>query len=576
MKQQAQSLVVADSIAYFSMEIALNPAMPTYSGGLGVLAGDTIRSAADLGVPMVAVTLLHRQGYFRQRLDPGGWQSEEAVAWDVGRFCRQLPATVEVGIEGRAVRLHAWEYRVEGINGHTVPVLLLDTALAENSAWDRALTDHLYGGDAHYRLCQEIILGIGGVRMLRALGFHDVRRFHMNEGHAALLGLELLDERARWFQRATFDAGDVQAVRAQCVFTTHTPVPAGHDKFALDHVARVLGRSDLFAMHDVFCCEGELNMTYLALNLSHYVNGVAKKHGEVSRRMLTPRDAAHHYQIDHITNGVHLGTWAASSFGELFDRHIPGWRADNASLRNALRIPLAEIWEAHQFAKKRAIDEINHRANASFDLSTLTLGFARRAATYKRADLLLTEPSQLAGIAARGGPLQIVYAGKAHPRDDAGKRVIQRIVQLLDAPGAKVKIVYLDDYDWELGALLTSGVDVWLNTPLPPLEASGTSGMKAALNGVPSLSVLDGWWIEGCIEGVTGWAIDGLAEGVAPANRTPQDAASLYRQLGDIVLPLYYDNRDRFIEVMRHAIALNAAHFNTQRMVQEYIAKAYF
>lgn len=395
-------------------------------------------------------------------------------------------------------------------------------------------------------------------------------------------GIEIVQEKkilsgiGREFMPPLDDPGDVQAVRAQCVFTTHTPVPAGHDRFALDHVARVLGRSDLFAMHDVFCCEGELNMTYLALNLSHYVNGVAKKHGEVSRRMLTPRDASHHYQIDHITNGVHLGTWAAPSFGELFDRHIPGWRADNVSLRNALRIPLAEIWEAHQFAKKRAIDEINHRANASFDLSTFTLGFARRAATYKRADLLLTEPSQLADIAARGGPLQIVYAGKAHPRDDAGKRVIQRIVQLLDAPGAKVKIVYLDDYDWELGALLTSGVDVWLNTPLPPLEASGTSGMKAALNGVPSLSVLDGWWIEGCIEGVTGWAIDGLAEGVAPANRTPQDAASLYRQLGDIVLPLYYDNRDRFIEVMRHAIALNAAHFNTQRMVQEYIAKAYF
>ena len=576
MSQQERPLVVADSIAYFSMEIALNPAMPTYSGGLGVLAGDTIRSGADLGVPMVAVTLLHRRGYFRQRLNSDGWQSEEAVAWDVGKFCRQLPASVVVSIEGRAVRLHAWEYRIDGINGHRVPVLLLDANLPENSAWDRALTDHLYGGDAQYRLCQEIILGIGGVRMLRALGFHDVRRFHMNEGHAALLGLELLDERARWFQRDTFDAGDVQAVRAQCVFTTHTPVPAGHDKFALDHVAHVLGRSDLFAMHEVFCCEGELNMTYLALNLSHYVNGVAKKHGEVSRRMLTPRDAEHHYQIDHITNGVHLGTWIASSFGELFDRHIPGWREDNASLRNALRIPLAEIWEAHQVAKQRTIDEINLQTNGNFDLNTFTLGFARRAATYKRADLLLTEPPKLADIAARGGPLQIVYAGKAHPRDDAGKRVIQRIVQMLRDPGASVKIVYLDDYDWELGALLTSGVDVWLNTPLPPLEASGTSGMKAALNGVPSLSVLDGWWIEGCIEGVTGWAIDGIGEGIEPADRTPQDAASLYRQLGNVVVPLYYGNRDRFIEVMRHAIALNASHFNTQRMVQEYITKAYF
>ncbi len=278
-------------IAYFSMEIALEPGMPTYSGGLGVLAGDTIRSAADLKLPMVAVTLLHRQGYFQQRLDPAGWQTEEAVEWDVRRFCRELPAHAEVNIEGRTVHLRAWQYTVEGVSGHKVPVILLDADLPQNSEWDRVLTHHLYGGDVHYRLCQEIILGMGGVRMLRALDYHNVRRFHMNEGHAALLGLELLDERARWFKRAAFNQEDVQAVRVQCVFTTHTPVPAGHDKFPLDHVARVLGRSDVFTMRDVFCCAGELNMTYLALNLSHYVNGVAKKHGEVSQQMLQPKDA---------------------------------------------------------------------------------------------------------------------------------------------------------------------------------------------------------------------------------------------------------------------------------------------
>jgi starch phosphorylase len=563
-------------IAYFSMEIALEPGMPTYSGGLGVLAGDTIRSAADLKVPMVAVTLLHRQGYFRQRLDPTGWQTEEAVEWDVQKFCRELPARVQVSIEGRRVYLRAWQYTVNGVSGHAVPVVLLDADLPENSEWDRALTHHLYGGDFHYRLCQEIILGIGGVRMLRALDYHDVRRFHMNEGHAALLGLELLDERARWFNRAAFNEEDVQAVRAQCVFTTHTPVPAGHDKFPLDHVARVLGRSDVFTMREVFCCDGELNMTYLALNLSHYVNGVAKKHGEVSRQMLTPHDATHHYQIDHITNGVHLATWASPSFAGLFDRHVPGWREDNASLRAALNIPKEEVWQAHQAAKTRAIEEVNRRANADFDLETFTIGFARRAAIYKRADLLLTEPARLREIASRAGRLQIIYGGKAHPKDDAGKRVIQQINQARDSLGPEVRIVYLENYDWELGCLLTSGVDVWLNTPLPPMEASGTSGMKAALNGVPSLSVLDGWWIEGCIEGITGWAIDGVARSKETENRTPQDAASLYRQLERVVVPLYYDNRDRFIEVMRHAIALNASHFNTQRMVQEYVVKAYF
>jgi len=261
-----------DFIAYFSMEIALRPDMPTYSGGLGVLAGDTIRSAADLKLPMVAGTLVHRQGYFAQKLDANGWQREAPVAWDVAKYCRELPPRVQVRIEGRTVHLRAWQYTVEGISGHEVPVLLLDADLPENSEWDRALTDHLYGGDSHYRLCQEVILGIGGVRMLRALGYHDVSRFHMNEGHAALLGLELLDERARWLHRDRFNHGDVQAIKRQCVFTTHTPVPAGHDKFQLDHVQRVLGRDDFFEMHEVFCCAGELNMTYLALRSCKTIN----------------------------------------------------------------------------------------------------------------------------------------------------------------------------------------------------------------------------------------------------------------------------------------------------------------
>ncbi len=564
------------SIAYFSMEMALRPDMPTYSGGLGVLAGDTIRSAADLKLPMIAVTLVHRQGYFAQKLDGNGWQTEAPVAWDVAKFCRELPPRVQVGIEGRAVHVRAWQYTVKGISGHEVPVVLLDTDLPENSEWDRALTDHLYGGDSHYRLCQEVILGMGGVRMLRALGYHDVSRFHMNEGHAALLGLELLDERARWFHRERFNHEDVQAIKKQCVFTTHTPVPAGHDKFPLDHVQRVLGRDDIFDMHEVFCCAGELNMTYLALNLSHYVNGVTKKHGEVSQQMLQPKDAFHHYQIDHITNGVHLGTWASPSFAELFDRRIPGWREDNASLRAALHLPKEEVWQAHQAAKTQAIEEVNRRANADFDLETFTIGFARRAATYKRAELLLTDPARLREIASRAGRLQIIYGGKAHPRDDEGKRVIQQIIQARDSLGPDVRLVYLENYDWELGGILTSGVDVWINTPLPPMEASGTSGMKAALNGVPSLSVLDGWWIEGCIEGVTGWAIDDVAQSRETKNRTPEDAQSLYDKLGQIVLPTFYQQRDDWLRVMRHSIALNASHFNTQRMVQQYVVKAYF
>lgn len=356
-----------ETIAYFSMEIALDPAMPTYSGGLGMLAGDTIRSAADLKVPMVAVTLLYRKGYFNQKLDPSGWQTEAPSEWPEEKFCHELPARAYVLVEGHKVQVCAWQYTVRGISGHEVPVILLDTDLPNNTEFDRTLTDFLYGGDARYRLCQEAVLGIGGVRMLRALGYQNVRRFHMNEGHASLLALELLDESAHSNLRPRFNHDDVETIRRECVFTTHAPVPAGHDKFSLDDVGRVLGRSDFAAHHDVFCCEGELNMTYLALNLSHYVNGVAKSHGEVSRQILTPRDAEHHYRIDSITNGVHLATWAAPSFAALFDRYIPGWREDNSSLRNALRIPAEEIWQAHAAAKAKLIAEVNGRAHGDFD-----------------------------------------------------------------------------------------------------------------------------------------------------------------------------------------------------------------
>jgi len=559
------------------MEIALRPEMPTYSGGLGVLAGDTIRSAADLKVPMVAVSLLHRKGYFTQKLGDKGWQIELAAEWPVEQLCGEQSARASVTIEGRVIQIRAWRYTVKGISGYEVPVFLLDTDLPENSEWDRALTHHLYGGDKWYRLCQEIILGIGGVRILRALGYHEVPRFHMNEGHAALLALELLDEHARWFGRDAFNHDDVQAIRQRCVFTTHTPVPAGHDKFPLETVGRALGRSDFGAHHEVFCCEGELNMTYLALNLSHYVNGVAKKHGEVSQKMLQPKDSFHNYQIDHITNGVHLTTWVSPPFADLFDRYVPGWREDNASLRGALNIPKDEVWQAHTKAKTRLIEEINRRTHAGFNPDQLTLGFARRAATYKRASLLLSNPRKLKSIAAKMGGLQIVYAGKAHPHDEQGKQLIQRIIQSSQTLLPEVQLVYLENYDWELARLLVAGVDVWLNTPQPPLEASGTSGMKAALNGVPSLSVLDGWWIEGCIEHVTGWAVGETSPvNTSPEERADGDAASLYEKLEQIVAPTFYKQRDDWLRIMRHSIALNASHFNTQRMVLEYVMKAYF
>jgi starch phosphorylase len=557
-------------IAYFSMEIGLEPTIPTYSGGLGILAGDTVRAAADLQVPMVAVTLLHRKGYFYQRLDPAGWQREEPVEWIVDDHLAEMPARAAVTLEGRTVALRCWKYEVQGVGGAVVPVYFLDANVPENSDADRALTDVLYGGDTRYRLCQEAILGLGGVRMLRALGYEGLTRFHMNEGHAALLAVELLEEAARAAGRDRVTQADIDQVRGQCVFTTHTPVPAGHDQFPLDLVWRVLGRRESVGGWEAMAHEGKLNMTHLALQLSHYVNGVAKRHGEVSRLMFA------RYIIDSITNGIHAATWASESFQRLFDRYIPDWRRDNFALRYALSIPKAEVWAAHTAAKKQLIEYVNRETNVGMDVDVLTIGFARRAATYKRADLLFHDLARLKAIATTAGPMQAVYAGKAHPADHAGKELIQRIVQMRDAARPEVRVAYLGNYDMVLGRLLTGGADVWLNTPEVPLEASGTSGMKAALNGVPHCSVLDGWWVEGCIEGVTGWTVGGSGSGPAERSDRGRDAASLYETLEQRILPLFYRDRERFVEVMRHAIGLNGSFFNTQRMMQQYVVKAYF
>lgn len=557
-------------IAYFTMEIGLEAGMETYSGGLGVLAGDTIKAAADLKLPMLGVTLIHRKGYFYQRLDPSGWQNEAPVDWVIDDFLTEMTQRAAVTIEGRQVQIRAWKYKVVGPTGFEVPVYFLDADLGENSEWDRTLTHFLYGGDQHYRLCQEAILGIGGVRMLRALGYQNIERFHMNEGHSSLLALELLDEEARKRGRQSVTHDDIEAVRKKCVFTTHTPVPAGQDQFALELVSRVLGRREVYDMKDVFCCDGRLNMTYLALNLSHYVNGVAKKHGDVSRLMFAG------YNIDAITNGIHAATWAAESFQQLYDRYIPGWRENNFSLRYALSIPTQEIWHAHQTAKKKLMLFVNHETNVGMDVDVLTIGFGRRAATYKRADLLFTDTERLKNISSKAGRLQVIYAGKAHPQDMGGKELIRRIFQAKESLSKDIKITYLENYSIELGKMMTSGVDIWLNTPQSPLEASGTSGMKAAVNGVPSISVLDGWWIEGHIEGVTGWAIGENGRAPQAASERANDAFSLYDKLEQIVAPLFYQDRDRFIDIMRHCITLNGSFFNTHRMLQEYLLKAYF
>ena len=553
------------------MEIGLEARMPTYSGGLGVLAGDTIRSAADLVVPMVAVTLLHRKGYFRQKLDATGWQTEKPIEWAIENYLEEIHSKTFVTIGGRNVYLRSWKYEVNGIGDFKVPVYFLDSDLPENSEWDRTLTHFLYGGDPYYRLCQEVILGIGGVRMLRALGYENIKRFHMNEGHASLLALELLNEQAGKTGREPTRPEDIEAVREQCIFTTHTPVPAGHDQFPIELIRRIIGpREDLFKIKDIFLYKDLFNMTYLALNMSRFINGVAKKHGEVSRLMFGG------YTIDDITNGVHAATWTTNPFQDLYDRYIPGWKEDNFSLRYALSIPKHEIWEAHALAKNELIQHVNRETGTAMDSDILTLGFARRSTTYKRGELLFQDSERLKRISSEVGRFQVIYAGKAHPQDFAGKEIIKRIFHAKESLKANIKIAYLENYDMEIGKLITSGVDVWLNTPQPPLEASGTSGMKAALNGVPSLSVLDGWWIEGYIDGITGWSIGEAGRGAEASSDWSNDALSLYNKLENVVIPLFYHDRDRFIEMMRFSIALNGSFFNTQRMMLEYVLRAYF
>jgi len=557
---------VARRIAYFSMEVALDSRVPTYSGGLGVLAGDTLRSCADLKIPIVGVSLLYRRGYFEQHLDEWGNQREQPAQWDPSKFARLLPTTVRVSIEGRPVAVRAWQHDITGLTGYVVPLVLLDANVEENMAGDRELTSELYGGDERYRLAQEIVLGIGGVRMLRALGYTHLERFHMNEGHAALLALELLGERN---QREPA-AWDFDGVRRACIFTTHTPVPAGHDQFSYERVKQMLGETSPLEVLQMLGGRDRLNMTLLALNMSTYVNGVAKRHGEVSQDMFPG------YAIDSITNGVHSGTWTAPSFQQLFDRHIPGWKADPFALRHAISIPAQDIWAAHAQAKARLLEEVRKRTSLPFRDDALTIGFARRATQYKRAELVFSEPSRLLDMARTVGPIQFIFAGKAHPKDEPGKEIIRRIIRIAGQLKPEIPIAYLENHDLLLAKLLTSGVDLWLNTPLRPLEASGTSGMKAAHNGVPSLSVLDGWWVEGYIEGVTGWAIgSGSSDDASQEGSGAGDARELYDKLRGVIAPLFYQDRERWSGIMRSTIAFNASFFNTHRMVQQYTANAY-
>ncbi len=561
-----------ERVAYFTMEVGISHTIPTYAGGLGILAGDTLKSYADLHVPVVGMTLLNKSGYFFQKLDEQGRQSEQPVHWAPEDRMTSMKERVSVQVEGREVQLKVWRLMVHGTDGYELPVYFLDSDLEGNSVYDRALTSYLYGGDRVYRLGQEIVLGVGGLRMLKALGYGNLTKYHMNEGHAALLIAELLRNQSKDPDNPS--ETDLEAVRRKCVFTTHTPVAAGHDVFDSQLFMRLLGGFVPPMLLDKATLDGKVNMTLLGLNGSQYVNGVAKRHGEVTRAMFPD------YRIHSITNGIHPPSWASPSFASLFDASLPGWRLDPFGLRDALSIPPQDIWDAHTKAKVALIDYVNEHANTGFHPERFTLGFARRFTAYKRPDLVLYDLERLRQVAEKVGDIQIVFAGKAHPQDGEGKDLIQRVLRIaeeVNAKQGKVQIAFLRNYDMQLARLMVAGCDVWLNTPQAPREASGTSGMKAALNGVPHFSTLDGWWVEGHIENVTGWSI-----GLPPADNTSEselnsesDALDLYDKLENTIIPTFYGKRNEWIDIMRHCIAINASFFNTYRMAHQYIANAY-
>jgi glycogen phosphorylase len=556
-------------VAYFSMEIMLESDIPSYAGGLGVLAGDLLRSCADLEIPAVGVSLVYSGSTSRQIINPDGSQSFTETEWQKLDQLVKLPNRIQITIMNTPVFVDCWRYDFVGQTEFNVPIYLLDTDLPENPQWARDITKNLYGGNGETRISQEILLGIGGVQMLRDLGYQDIKMFHMNEGHSAFVPLALLPEHNY----------EDEAVKKLCAFTTHTPVPEGHDKF--DYAFAYKYAEPYLPWHiKKIATEEVLSMTPLAMNMSHKTFAVSRKHQKVSENLFPG------HQIDYITNGVHHLVWTNPIIQDLFNKYIPEWIKDPGKLDQALeKLPDEELWLAHQACKKKLIEYINNHltsiAPASqgpsdkeyFDENTLTIALARRPVPYKRPLLLYSDLERLVRIGA--GKIQIVQCGKSHPNDQTSQGFVKEIVEMSKKLGGILKIDYLENYSPMIARFLVSGCDVWLNTPRRPLEASGTSGMKAALNGGINFSILDGWWIEG-FERVpkSGFSIGPLEDSVTPSNDDTSDAADLYKKLEQEIIPLYYDNHAEWLQRMKYAITLGA-YFNTHRAIKEYQEKAW-
>ena len=539
------------NVAYFSAEIGLSSDIPTYSGGLGVLAGDHIKASADIGLKMVAVTLLYKQGYFKQRINDSGDQVELYPDFDYSTKFEVVSDRVCITLNQRKVWIGIYRYIYIGENNHQVPIYFLDTDIDDNCDDDRNITLRLYSGDSHHRIMQEAVLGLGGMKVLECLGFNAIKTYHMNEGHCSFLTLELLKKYN----------GDADRVRSSCHFTTHTPVPAGHDQFDISSCRQILGDQlpdslNLKTLNE----KNRLHMTELGLFFSQSANGVSRLHGDVAQ------DQFPQFNLDYITNGVHHITWMGECFSELFDKKISGWRLEPDQLRNLEQIEDNEIETAHIKQKELLFNETGLKEHM-FCKDILTIGFARRSTEYKRARLIFKDIDRLLEIGKN--KIQIVFSGKAHPKDFGGKDIIRDIVDVSKRVKDRIKIVFLENYNMRLGRLITSGVDVWLNTPLRPNEASGTSGMKAALNGVPNLSILDGWWAEGCINGENGWSI-----GSPNHCEDESDADSLYHRLQNDVIPLYYNDKKQWLKIMRCSIE-TSIDYTAHRMIKEYNQKFY-
>jgi starch phosphorylase len=607
-------VLLSRPVVYFSAEFGLHESMPIYSGGLGVLAGDHIKSASDLGVPLIGIGLLYSQGYFAQRLDRSGWQREEYVNVSVDRLPLTLvraadgkPLSIEIETRRGILAARVWRLSV----GRVV-LYLLDPDCEANPREERGLMARLYGGDASIRIRQELLLGVGGVRALHALGITP-GVLHLNEGHSAFATLEMIRLQMQT-SGLSFETAARTVAEMTC-FTTHTPVDAGHDRFSHDLVEENLGplREALSLSRDHFLALGRVDqqnpaegfcMTVLALKLSRHANGVSALHGGVSRRMwnaLWPGRPSHEVPIGHVTNGVHVHSWLAPQMRTLYDRHMgAGWverSAEPEVWAGVDAIDDGELWETHQVLKARLLDFVRRRsvrqltrngeseesieaAHRALDLDVLTIGFARRFATYKRATLLLSQVERLLPLLRHPfTPIQLIFAGKAHPRDDAGKHLLREIADLTRSPGFVGRVVFIEDYDINVGRHLVEGVDLWLNTPRRPFEASGTSGQKVVLNGCLNLSVLDGWWAE-AYDGLNGFDIGNGAAHHDPAVQDPRDAEDLYKALEEQAVPLYYQ-RDRdglpraWIARMKRAIRTLGWRFSADRMVMDYVRHCY-